>query len=66
MKKCKTCKHYSHLIVVPSDMGECWFCQKNHCIFCTNRGKGCGDYEYGENDGGRTMEEYEDEIDADT
>lgn len=46
-------------------MGECWFCQKNHCIFCTNRGKRCGDYEYGENDGGRTMEEYEDEIDAD-
>ena len=61
MKKCETCKHYSSLIVVPLEFGECWYCQKKHCIFCTHYGRYCKDYEHGENDGGRFSDEYDNE-----
>ena len=61
--RCKTCKHYSRLVVVPSGYGECWYCQVGNCVFCTHDGQYCNDYEFGENDGGRTEESYEDEED---
>lgn len=58
--KCDTCKHYSRLNVV----GECEYCQKHRCVFCTRGGEFCNDYEQGENDGGRSCESYyEDEED---
>lgn len=56
--KCSSCKHYSHLVVVPSGYGECWFCQAGNCVFCTHDGENCNDYEFGENDGGRSDESY--------
>lgn len=59
MKKCETCKHYSRLIEVPSGLGECKYCQKNHCVYCNDYGRYCKDYEQGENDGGKLFEEYE-------
>lgn len=63
MKRCETCKYYSCLIVVPSGYGECKYCQKNHCVYCEQDGKLCGDYEQGENDGGKLFEEYEESED---
>ena len=62
-KRCETCKHYNCLTTIPTSRGECWYCQKHHCIFCSNYGKKCKDYEFGENDGGRTAESYEEEWD---
>ena len=56
MRKCKTCKNYSDLIVVPNDFGECWYCQAHECIFCTGYGKRCGKYEKGEDNGGKLEE----------
>ncbi len=61
--RCETCKYYSCLTTVSTSRGECWYCQKHHCIFCTNHGEKCNDYEFGENDGGRTAESYEEEWD---
>lgn len=56
MRKCETCKNYSDLIVVPTGLGECWYCQAHECIFCTQYGKHCGKYEKGENNGGKLEE----------
>ncbi len=61
MGNCKTCKYFSKLIWEPSEIGECCYCQKDHCIYCKQKGKYCKDYEYGENDGGRYADEYSDE-----
>ena len=61
MERCRTCKHFSALIVVPSGIGDCLYCQKNHCIYCNHYGRYCRDYEQGENDGGKLADDYDDE-----
>lgn len=61
MRKCYNCKHYSMLIPVSNGAYDCLYCQKENCIYHSNYGKGCKDYEEGENDGGKTLAEYEEE-----
>lgn len=56
MRKCESCKNYSDLIVVPTGLGECWYCQAHECVFCTRDGAYCDKYEKGENNGGKLEE----------